>query len=80
MARDLTPGWSTYYEGPDGVGIRQDFHSKESNDAYAQGLELMGVQNITKSYYDRSKRKWYTYRNDNDVNLLNRQVMNRLWT
>jgi hypothetical protein len=51
----------TYYEVEPGNGIQQKAFTKETNDSFADGLGLMGVTNITKTYYDPLVRKWLPY-------------------
>jgi hypothetical protein len=37
------------------------FYTKEENDDFASGLELMGAKEIITSYYDRLLRSWCRY-------------------
>jgi hypothetical protein len=59
------PGnYCVYIEYEDGETIQQRFRSKEENDQYAQSMELMGVKEITKSFYNPSMNQWFRYHGD----------------
>lgn len=64
---------------PDGETVQTSFFSKQENDQFAQGLELMGVTDITKSFYNPSTKSWHQYHSNDGIEVLNRQAMNRLY-
>lgn len=58
------PGFSVGYTQQEGdlvQGYEQKFYTQEANDAFANAMELMGVNDINKSYYDPLTRKWLPY-------------------
>ena len=64
MPRDLDPKFRVYYVGPDGDAVNQGFQTKQLADEFAKGLELMGVTDITKHFYNPKIREWYRYHNE----------------
>ncbi len=58
---NIEKNFATSYEAEEGNLIELKFRTREQNDAYAEGLELMGVKDITKSYWDELTRKWLPY-------------------
>jgi hypothetical protein len=41
------------------------FYTKEENDDFASGLELMGAKEIIKSCWNPAMRQWNRYHNNN---------------
>lgn len=64
MPRDLEPRFCTYYVSPDGEAVQQRHRTKAENDAFASAMEMMGVTEITKSFYNPAMREWFRYHNE----------------
>lgn len=54
--------WMTVYTAGNGEMVMHSFFTREGNDAYANGVELV-IQNSRpeKRKYDSEKRKWERY-------------------
>ena len=61
MRNNIEKNFSTSYKDVRDVVTQEKFTTKERNDDFASGMELMGVKEITKSYYDPLVRKWFPY-------------------
>lgn len=61
MRNDIEKHFATSFETEPGQVTEMKFRTKEQNDDYASGIELMGVSSITKTYYDKLTRKWLPY-------------------
>lgn len=64
MPRNIEKNFSTSYKTADGNVTQERFATRERNDDFAAGMELMGVEEITKSYFDPLTRKWLPYTNE----------------
>lgn len=54
----------TTYTYPDGATGKQEFNSKEENDAYASVLHMMLAENIVKEFWQPAMGQWVRYHNE----------------
>ena len=64
MPRDLEPKFCVFYTSPDGDAVQQKHQTKAQNDDFFKAMELMGVTDLTKSFYNPKINEWFRYHND----------------